>query len=80
MRARMRAPVSVIRRIVTVENGSVIVRKGVEGLRKERHLRNRISSIVMVMRDNIVAITVTIVIMKRENPLRVMSVDNYAKV
>ena len=78
MRARKRAPVSAIRRAVTVENmnGSVMVREGVEG----RNVQNRISSTVMVMSDSIVAITMTMVIMKNENPLRVMSVNDQVKV
>ena len=78
IRARKRAPVSAIRRVVTVENmnGSVMVREGVEG----RNVQNRISSTVMIMSDSIVAITMTVVIMKNENPLRVMSVNDQAKV
>lgn len=53
-----------------------MVREGVEG----RNVQNRISSTVMVMSDSIVAITMTVVIMKNENPLRVMSVNDQVKV
>jgi len=51
MRARKRAPVSAIRRIV----------------------RNRISNTVMIMSDSAVAIRVTMVIMKNENPMNVIT-------